>query len=103
MTSGCALTTARAKQRRAIAGRAPRASCPGEWIDPDEHAIGAKQLLANLVREVLVIDGRLGMDADCGELFENAVKAVVLRRRGLPRFEIATPKYSDSNAFLGHH
>ena len=37
-------------------------------IDPDEHAIRAKQLLAYLVREVLVINGRLGMDADGGEL-----------------------------------
>src|SRR5215472_8015947 len=73
-------------------------------IDPDEHAIGAKQLLAHLVREVLVIDGRLGTDADRGELFEDAVEAVVLRRRSLPRCEIATPKNCDFKAFLlGHY
>src|SRR5215472_7728717 len=73
-------------------------------IDPDEHAIGAKQLLAHLIREVLVIDGRLGTDADRGELFEDAVEAVVRRRRGLPRFEIATPKNCDFKVFLiGHY
>jgi hypothetical protein len=65
---------------------------PWIGIDPDKYAIGAKQLLAHLVREVLVIDGRLGMDADGGKLFENTVEAIVRRRRGLPRFEIATPK-----------
>jgi hypothetical protein len=72
-------------------------------IDPDEHAIGAQQLVANLFGEVLVIDGRLGMDADCGELFENAVKAVVLRRPSLPRLEIATPKNCDFETFLLRH
>jgi hypothetical protein len=44
------------------------------------------------------------MDADSGEFFKNAVKAVVLRRRGLPRFEIATPKNCDFKVFqLGHN
>src|SRR5438477_9090053 len=74
-----------------------------DWIDPDEHAIGAKQLLAYLVREVLVINGRLGMDADGGELFEDAVEAVVRRRRVAARLEIATPKNCDFKAFLSHH
>ena len=64
-------------------------------IDPDKHAIGAKQLLAYLVREVFVINGRLGMDTDIGELFEDAIEAVVLRRRGSSGFEIATPKNCD--------
>src|ERR1700757_2797981 len=73
-------------------------------IDPDEHAIGAKQLSAHLVCEVLVIDGRLGMDADRGELFENAVKSIAHRRRITARFAIATPKNCDFKAFLlGHH
>jgi len=72
-------------------------------IDPDEHAIGAKQLLAYLVREVFVINGRLGMDTDIGELFEDAIEAVVLRRRGSSGFEIATPKNCDFKTFLRHH
>jgi hypothetical protein len=73
-------------------------------IDPDKHAIDAKQLLAHLVREVLVIDGRLGMDADGGKLFENTVEAVVGRGRGLPRFEITTPKNCDPEVILlGHN
>ena len=72
-------------------------------INPDEHAIGAKQLLAHLVREVLVIDGRLGMDADGGELFENAMKAVVRGRRVAPRLSVPTPKNCDLKAFLLRH
>jgi hypothetical protein len=44
------------------------------------------------------------MDADGGELFENAVEAVVRGRRITARFEIATPKNCDFKAFLlGHH
>src|SRR5215469_18797023 len=75
-----------------------------DWIDPDEDAIGAKQLLAHLVREVFVIDGWLGMDADGGELFENAVEAVVRRLRGLLRFAIAAPKNRELKVFLlGHY
>src|SRR5215472_2345436 len=72
-------------------------------IDPDEHAIGAEQLLAHLIREVFVIDGRLGTDAYRGELFENTVEAVVLWRRSFPRCEIATPKNCDFKAFLLRH
>ena len=74
-----------------------------DWIDPDEHAISAKQLLAHLIREVFVIDGRLGMDADSGELFEDALKAVVLWRRGSPHVEIATPKNCDFEVIPSHH
>jgi hypothetical protein len=74
-------------------------------IDPDEYAIGAKQLLAHLVREFLIVDGWLGMYADRSELLENAVEAVVRRRRVPARFEIATPKNCDfkplSSAIIG--
>ena len=73
-------------------------------IDPDKYSIGAKQLLAYLAREFLVIDGRLGMDADGRELFENTVKTVVRRCRVAARFAIAAPKDSDLKVFLlGHH
>ena len=50
-------------------------------IDPHKYAVGLQQLRANLVGKLLVIDGRFGMNADRGELLENAMKAIVGRRR----------------------
>ena len=60
-------------------------------IDPHQHAIGRQQLLAHLAGEVVVVDRRLGIDAQRRQLFENAVKAIVLRGRGSPRLAIAAP------------
>ena len=104
MTSGCALTQGPREATSRNSGSSAARLALVDRIDPDEHAIGAEQLLAYLVREFLSIDGWLGIDPDGGEFFENAVKTVVLRRRGLPRFEIATPKKCHFKAFrLGHH
>ena len=74
------------------ADRAPRAFLAlMERIDPDEHAIGLQQLRANLVGKLFVIDGRFGMNADRGELLEDAMKAIVGRGRVAPRLAVATP------------
>ena len=52
-------------------------------IDPDKHPVGAQELLAHLIGEGLVVDRRLGIDADGGKLLENPVKAIVRRIAGL--------------------
>ena len=57
-----------------------------------------QQLRAHLVGELLVIDGRFGMDADRGELLEDAMKAIVSRGRVAPRLAVATP---DNGNFCG--
>ena len=64
-------------------------------IDPHKHAVGSQELLAYLVGELLVIDRRLGMDADSGKLLEDPVKAIVLRCGGSPGCGIAAPKDCD--------
>jgi hypothetical protein len=64
-------------------------------IDPHEHPICAQELLAHLVGEGLIVDRRLGIDADGGKLLEDPVKAIVLWGRGLPGFGIATPEDRD--------
>src|SRR4051812_26590889 len=48
-------------------------------IDPHNYAVGLQQLRSNRVGKLLVIDGRLGMNAECGELLEDAMKAIVGR------------------------
>ena len=47
-------------------------------IDPNKQPISRQELLAHLVAEFLVIDRRLGIDADSGKLLKKPVKAIVL-------------------------
>ena len=60
-------------------------------IDPDEDTVHAEQLRPHLIGEVLVIDRRLGRDAERRQLLEYTVIAIVLRSRGLSRVAIAAP------------
>jgi hypothetical protein len=46
---------------------------------------------AHLVGKILVIDGWFGIDADRGELLEDAMEAIVGRGRGATRLAVATP------------
>src|SRR5205085_2546371 len=61
-------------------------------IDPDEDAVGGEELRAHLLGKILVVDGGFGSDTERRQLLEDAVKTVVLRRRGLPRRAVATPE-----------
>src|SRR5262249_53958669 len=72
-------------------------------IDPHKHPIGAQELLAHLAGEGLVVDRRLGIDADGGKFLEDPVKAIVLWGGGLPGFGIATPEDRDLESFLAGH
>src|SRR3954447_20774600 len=69
-------------------------------IDPHKDAVGLQQLRPNLVGKLLVIDGWLGMNADRGELFEDAMKAIIGRGRIASRLAIATP---DNRNFRRSH
>ena len=69
-------------------------------IDPDEDAVGVQQLRAYLVGKLLVIDGRLGMNADRGELLEDAMKAIIGRGCVAPRLAVSTP---DNRNFRRSH
>jgi hypothetical protein len=60
-------------------------------IDPHKDAVGLQQLRANFVGKLLVIDGWLGMNADRGELFEDAMKAIIGRGRIASRLVVAPP------------
>ena len=72
-------------------------------IDPHEHAINRQKLPANLVCHVLVVDRRLGIDADRRQLFEDTVKAIVLRSCGAPCLAITAPQNCNSIRFsVGH-
>jgi hypothetical protein len=66
-----------------------------DWIDPHEHSINCQKLLAHLVSDVVVINRRLGVNAECCQLFEDAVKTVVLRGCGSPSLAIAAPEDRD--------
>ena len=70
-----------------------------ERIDPHEHAVSRQELLAYIVGELLVIDRRLGIDADLGKLFEDPLKAVVLWCGGLSGCSIAAPQDADFVGF----
>ena len=61
-------------------------------IDPHQHPISAQELLAHLICERLVINCRLGLDAEIGKLLENPVKAIIVWCRGSSRFGIAAPQ-----------
>src|SRR5215211_3020701 len=71
-------------------------------IDPHKYAVGLQQLRANLVGELLVIDGRFGMNADRGKLLENAMKAIVGRGRVAPRLAVTAPDNGDIRYWHGH-
>src|SRR3954447_9399831 len=60
-------------------------------IDPHKYAVGLQQLRANLVGKLLVIDGWLGINADRGELFEDAMKAIIGRGRVASCLAVAPP------------
>jgi hypothetical protein len=60
-------------------------------VDPYQDTVSAKELLAHLVGELLIVNGGLGMNANCRQLFENAVETIVMRYRVAPRFAIAAP------------
>jgi hypothetical protein len=62
------------------------------------------ELPANLVLDILVINRRFGIDADRCQLFKDAVKAIVLRSCGAPRFAITTPENCNFMRFpVGHY
>src|SRR5262249_36319562 len=69
-------------------------------IDPHKHPICAQELLAHLVGERLVVDRRLGIDADSGKLLEDPVEPIVPWSGGLPGFGIATPEERGRGGFL---
>src|SRR3954463_2206237 len=58
-------------------------------IDPHKYAVGLQQLRVNLVGKLLVIDGWLGMNADRGELLEDAMKTIIGRDRIASRLAVA--------------
>ena len=58
--------TRHAKRRRATARRAHPVLPIGDWIDPDEHAVGTEKLPAHFIDDVVGIDRGLGLDAERG-------------------------------------
>jgi hypothetical protein len=64
-------------------------------IDPHEYAVSQQQLLAHILRELFGIDRGLGANAERVELFEDAVEAIVVRRRGSAGLGIAAPENCD--------
>src|SRR4051812_30211582 len=52
-----------------------------KWVNPDEHTIRLQELRADRVGERLVIDGRLGLNAERRQFLEDAMEAIVARRR----------------------
>jgi len=60
-------------------------------INPHEHSINRQELFAHLVGDVVVIDRRLGINAKCCQLFEDAVKAIVLGSCRSPHFPLGHP------------
>src|SRR6185312_9530161 len=49
------------------------------WIDPDEHTVDCKQLVANLVGKALIVDGWTRIDACSSQRLEHPDEAAVLR------------------------
>src|SRR6266446_3266932 len=72
-------------------------------IDPHEHSINRQKLLAHLLGDVVGINRRLGMNAKRRQLFEHAVKAIVLRGCGSPYLAIAAPDDCDPIGFYSGH
>ena len=72
-------------------------------INPHQHAVGREKLLAHLRGKRLVVHRRLGLDAERRQFFKDAVKAVVLRCRGLPGGAVAAPEDRDAVGFHGGH
>ena len=93
MTSGCALTQGPcAATSRSIASSTVRVLPVMDRIDPDQHAVDRQQLLADLVDDVVVVNRGLGVDAERGQLLEDAMEAIVLRCRCPPRLMVAAPE-----------
>jgi hypothetical protein len=65
-------------------------------IDPDEHAIDCKQLVADLVGKGFVLDGWAGFDAEISQRFENAYEAAVIWGRLPTCGSISAREDSDS-------
>jgi len=70
-------------------------------IDPDEDAVKSQKLIADFARDVVGIDHGQRVDAERKQFFEHPAIAVVVRRRGAPRFLITTPDYRDPIALRG--
>ena len=74
-----------------------------ERIDPHEHTINRQKLFVHLAGKGLVENRRLGLDAECRKLFEDAVIAIVLGCCGSPCRAIAAPDNCDSMGFYSGH
>jgi hypothetical protein len=63
-------------------------------IDPDQHTIDDQQLLRDLIGEFLVVDRRPRIDADRGQLLEDAMKSdcFAALQCGVLRRHHATPR-----------
>ena len=93
--TGCDLTQQRIELGPAFASL--------DRIDPHKHAINRQKLPADFVLQILVVDRGLGIDADCRQLFEDAVKATILGSCGAPCLAITAPQNCNSIRFsVGH-
>src|SRR4051812_18918794 len=94
--------------------RSMRGDFPQQWIerrpclplvdriDPDENTPRLQELVATLIAERLIVDGRLGLNAGRRQFLEDAMKAVVLRRCVAPHLSIATPQHGDFAGGAAH-
>jgi hypothetical protein len=72
-------------------------------INPHEHSVNRQELLAHLIGDVVVINRRLGINAKCCQLFEDAVKAIALGSCRSPPFPVAAPENRDFLVlYVGH-
>ncbi len=75
----------------------------GNWIDPDEHAVGAEKLLAHFICHFVRIDRGLRLDAERGQRFENAVESIVMCGCLASRLAIPTPEQHQFAGFTCGH
>jgi hypothetical protein len=92
MTSGWALTQIPRKRRPAQGIEHSPGLSVGNRIDPDQHAVELQQLFTHLVRDIVCIDGGLGVNAQPGQLLEDATQSAIVWRRAASRLIITAPK-----------
>jgi hypothetical protein len=72
-------------------------------INPHEHTISRQELIAHLAGDVVIINRWLGINAKRCQLFEDAVKAIVLGSCRSPPFPVAAPENRDLLVlYVGH-
>jgi hypothetical protein len=72
-------------------------------VDPDQHTLHSRELLAHLVHEFIAVDGGFRFHADSAESFCDAAKMALLQAGSIAGLAVTVPQERDSRRLFVLH